>query len=219
MASAGINKHSRIPHLTFRILMLYYARPLAQLLEQLEKLPGIGPKSAQRLAFHVLRGSVQDADNLAQAIRDVREKIKPCSRCGNYTDLEICDICTDARRDEHVLCIVAEPRDLMAIENSGEFKGRYHVLGGVISPIEGIGPEQLSINALMRRIADEGISEVILAVPPTVEGETTANYLANLLKPRNMRVTQLARGLPFGGELDYADQVTIAGALRGRREI
>jgi recombination protein RecR len=199
--------------------MLYYARPLAQLLEQLEKLPGIGPKSAQRLAFHVLRGSVQDAENLAQAIRDVREKIKPCSRCGNYTDLEICDICTDPRRDEHFLCIVAEPRDLMAIENSGEFKGRYHVLGGVISPIEGIGPEQLSVNALVRRIGDEGITEVILAVPPTVEGETTANYLANLLKPRNLRVTQLARGLPFGGELDYADQVTIAGALRGRREI
>lgn len=199
--------------------MLYYARPLAQLLEQLEKLPGIGPKSAQRLAFHVLRGNTQDAENLAQAIRDVREKIKPCSRCGNYTDLEICDICTDPRRDEHFLCIVAEPRDLMAIENSGEFKGRYHVLGGVISPIEGIGPEQLSINALVRRIAEEGISEVILAVPPTVEGETTANYLANLLKPRNVRVTQLARGLPFGGELDYADQITIAGAVRGRREL
>jgi recombination protein RecR len=199
--------------------MLYYARPLAQLLEQLEKLPGIGPKSAQRLAFHVLRGSVQEAENLAQAIRDVREKIKPCSRCGNYTDLEICDICTDPRRDEHALCIVAEPRDLMAIENSGEFKGRYHVLGGVISPIEGIGPEQLSVNALVRRNADSGITEVILAVPPTVEGETTANYLANLLKPRNVRVTQLARGLPFGGELDYADQITIAGALRGRREV
>jgi recombination protein RecR len=199
--------------------MLYYARPLAQLLEQLEKLPGIGPKSAQRLAFHILSAPREDSEQLAQAVRAVREQIKPCSRCGNYTDLEICDICTDPRRDEQFLCIVAEPRDLMAIENSGEFRGRYHVLGGVISPIEGIGPEQLAINSLMRRIADEGIQEVILAVPPTVEGETTANYLANLLKPRNVRITQLARGLPFGGELDYADQVTIAGAVRGRREI
>ena len=199
--------------------MLYYARPLAQLLEQLEKLPGIGPKSAQRLAFHILRAPREEAETLAQAVRAVREQIKPCSRCGNYTDLEICDICTDPRRDEHLLCVVAEPRDLMAIENSGEFKGRYHVLGGVISPIEGIGPEQLSINSLVRRIADEGVQEVMLAVPPTVEGETTGNYLANLLKPRGVRITQLARGLPFGGELDYADQVTIAGAVRGRREI
>ena len=199
--------------------MLYYARPLAQLLEQLEKLPGIGPKSAQRLAFHILRAPREDSELLAQAVRAVREQIKPCSRCGNYTDLEICDICTDPRRDEHLLCIIAEPRDLMAIENSGEFRGRYHVLGGVISPIEGIGPEQLSINKLMKRIPDEGVSEVILAVPATVEGETTGNYLANLLKPRDVRVTQLARGLPFGGELDYADQITIAGAVRGRREI
>jgi len=199
--------------------MLYYARPLAQLLEQLEKLPGIGPKSAQRLAFHILSAPREESEQLAQAVRAVREQIKPCSRCGNYTDLEICDICADHRRDEQFLCIVAEPRDLMAIENSGEFRGRYHVLGGVISPIEGIGPEQLAINSLMRRIVDEGIQEVILAVPATVEGETTANYLANLLKPRNVRITQLARGLPFGGELDYADQVTIAGAVRGRREI
>ena len=199
--------------------MLYYARPLALLLEQLEKLPGIGPKSAQRLAFHILRAPREDSELLAQAVRAVREQIKPCSRCGNYTDLEICDICTDPRRDEHLFCIVAEPRDLMAIENSGEFRGRYHVLGGVISPIEGIGPEQLSINKLMKRITDEGVREVILAVPATVEGETTGNYLANLLKPRDVRVTQLARGLPFGGELDYADQITIAGAVRGRREL
>ncbi len=212
-----IHSALRISHCA--LAMLYYARPLAQLLEQLEKLPGIGPKSAQRLAFHILRAPREDSQLLAQAIGAVREQIKPCSRCGNYTDLEICDICTDPRRDEGHLCIVAEPRDLMAIENSGEFRGRYHVLGGVISPIEGIGPEQLSINKLMKRVADEEIREVILAVPPTVEGETTGNYLANLLKPRNVRVTQLARGLPFGGELDYADQITIAGAVRGRREI
>ena len=198
--------------------MLYYPRPLAQLLEQLEKLPGIGPKSAQRLAFHILRAPREDTENLAQAVRDVRDKIKPCTRCGNFTDEEVCDICTDPRRDASVLCVVAEPRDLMAIENSGEFRGRYHVLGGVMNPIEGIGPDQLNINALMKRIGEEQITEVILAVSPTVEGETTANYLANLLRPRGLRVTQLARGLPFGGDLDYADQMTIAGAMRGRRE-
>jgi recombination protein RecR len=198
--------------------MLYYARPLAQLLEQLEKLPGIGPKSAQRLAFHILRAPREDTEGLAQAVRDVRDKIKPCTRCGNFTDLEVCDICTDPRREGTLLCVVAEPRDLMAVENSGEFRGRYHVLGGVMSPIEGIGPDQLNINGLMKRIGDEGVGEVILAVSPTVEGETTANYLANLLRPRNIRVTQLARGLPFGGDLDYADQMTIAGALRGRRD-
>jgi recombination protein RecR len=198
--------------------MLYYARPLAQLLEQLEKLPGIGPKSAQRLAFHILRAPREDTEGLAQAVRDVRDKIKPCTRCGNFTDLEVCDICTDPRRESTLLCVVAEPRDLMAVENSGEFRGRYHVLGGVMSPIEGIGPDQLNINGLMKRIGDEGVGEVILAVSPTVEGETTANYLANLLRPRNVRVTQLARGLPFGGDLDYADQMTIAGALRGRRD-
>jgi recombination protein RecR len=196
--------------------MLYYARPLAQLLEQLEKLPGIGPKSAQRLAFHILRAPREESEMLAQAVRDVRDKIKPCTRCGNFTDEEICNICTDHRRDSS---LVAEPRDLMAVENSGEFRGRYHVLGGVINPIEGIGPEQLSINMLMKRIAEENVVEAILAVPPTVEGETTANYLANLLKPRGVRATQLARGLPFGGDLDYADQMTIAGAMRGRREI
>ena len=198
--------------------MLYYARPLAQLLEQLEKLPGIGPKSAQRLAFHILRAPREDTEGLAQAVRDVRDKIKPCTRCGNFTDLEVCDICTDPLRESTLLCVVAEPRDLMAVENSGEFRGRYHVLGGVMSPIEGIGPDQLNINGLMKRIGDEGVGEVILAVSPTVEGETTANYLANLLRPRNVRVTQLARGLPFGGDLDYADQMTIAGALRGRRD-
>src|SRR5688500_2899014 len=199
--------------------MLYYARPLAQLLEQLEKLPGIGPKSAQRLAFYLLRAPREESELLAQAVRDVRDKIKPCTRCGSFTDVEICDICTDPRRDSTLLCVVAEARDLMAVENSGEFRGRYHVLGGVMSPIEGIGPEQLRIDTLMKRAGEEEIREVILALSPTVEGETTAHYLSNLFKPRGVRVTQLARGLPFGGDLDYADQMTIAGAVRGRREI
>ena len=198
--------------------MLYYARPLAQLLEQLEKLPGIGPKSAQRLAFHILRAPREDTEKLAQAVRDVRDKIKPCARCGNFTDEEICAICLDPRRETGAICVVAEPRDLMAIENSGEFRGKYHVLGGVMSPLDGIGAEQLTISALMQRLESEGLQEAILALSPTVEGETTANYLANLLKPRGLRVTQLARGLPFGGDLDYADQMTIAGAMRGRRE-
>lgn len=198
--------------------MLYYAKPLAQLLEELEKLPGIGPKSAQRLAFHILRGSRENSERLAAAIRDVRERIKPCARCGNFTDAELCDICLDPRRDEHQLCLVGDARDLMAVESAGELRGRYHVLGGLINPLEGIGPGQLRINELMQRIGAENVSEVILALSPTVEGETTSNYIANLLKPRGVRITQLARGLPFGGDLDYADQVTIAGALRGRRE-
>ena len=198
--------------------MLYYARPLAQLLEQLERLPGIGPKSAQRLAFHILRSSPTDSQRLAEAIREVRERIKPCTRCGNYTDVEVCAICSDPRRVSGELCVVADARDLMAVENSGELHGRYHVLGGLINPMEGVGPSQLSITPLMQRVAEESVTEVILALSPTVEGETTANYIANLMRPRGIRVTQLARGLPFGGDLDYADQVTIAGALRGRRE-
>ncbi len=199
--------------------MLYYPRPLAQLLEQLEKLPGVGPKSAQRLAFHILRASREDGQNLAQAIVNVREKIHPCTRCGNFTDLELCDICTSPRRDSTQLCVVAEPRELIAVENSGEFRGRYHVLNGLLNPIDGIGPEQLSIGALVRRIGEEEVQEVVLALSATVEGETTANYLVNVLKPRGVKLTQLARGLPFGGDLDYADQMTIAGALRGRREV
>jgi recombination protein RecR len=199
--------------------MLYYPRPLAQLLEQLEKLPGIGPKSAQRLAFHILRSPQSDCENLAHAIASVRHNIKPCTRCGNFTDVEICDICTNPRRESTFLCVVAEPRELLAVENSGEFRGRYHVLNGLLNPIEGVGPEQLSIEALVRRLSEEGVQEVVLALSATVEGETTANYLVNVLKPRNVRITQLARGLPFGGDLDYADQMTIAGALRGRREV
>lgn len=199
--------------------MLYYPRPLATLLEQLEKLPGVGPKSAQRLAFHILRAPREEGQKLAQAIVNVRAQIKPCARCGNFTDLELCDICTSPRRDSSQLCVVAEPRELLAVENSGEFNGRYHVLNGLLNPIEGVGPEQLNINALVRRISTEGVQEVVLALSATVEGETTANYLVNVLKPRGVKLTQLARGLPFGGDLDYADQITIAGALRGRREI
>ena len=199
--------------------MLAYPRPLAELLEQLERLPGIGPKSAQRLAFHILRGTNRDADLLASAVRNVREKIRPCARCGHFTDSELCEICLSPRRENGALCVVAEARDVLAIENSNEFFGRYHVLGGVINPLEGIGPGQLAVGELMQRLEPEGVKEAILALSPTVEGETTASFLANLLKERGIVATQLARGLPFGGDLDYADQITIAGALRGRREL
>jgi len=198
---------------------MLYPRPLERLLSELEKLPGIGPKSAQRLAFHLLRTSREDTEALAAAIGTLKAQIRPCTRCGNFTDEELCAICLAPRRENGTLCIVAEPRDVLALENANEFFGRYHVLGGVINPIEGVGPAQLNLGSLVRRLSEEGIAEVILALSPTVEGETTASFLASLLRKHEVRITQLARGLPFGGDLDYADQVTIAGALRGRREM
>lgn len=199
--------------------MLYYPRPLAELLSHLEKLPGIGPKSAQRLAFHLLRAPQKDNAGLAQAIAALHDSIHPCRHCGNFTDTEICSICSDPRRDQTLLCVVAEPRELLAVENSGEFRGLYHVLGGLINPLDGIGPDQLTCAPLLQRVREEGVQEVILALSATVEGETTANYLSRQLQPLEVQITQLARGLPFGGDLDYADQMTIAGALRGRRAI
>jgi recombination protein RecR len=198
---------------------MLYPRPLERLLAELEKLPGIGPKSAQRLAFFILRADKTDNSALADAIRSIREQIRPCSRCGHFTDAELCDICLAPRRENGLLCIVAEARDVLAIENSGEFYGRYHVLGGVISPLEGVGPSQLRLGTLKNRLEEENVEEVILALSPTVEGETTASFVGTMLHETNVKVTQLARGLPFGGDLDYADQVTIAGALRGRREV
>jgi recombination protein RecR len=199
--------------------MRHYAAPLLALLEQLEKLPGVGPKTAQRLAFHVLKAPQGDTEALARAISEVREKIRPCQKCGNYADAPLCDICTDPRRDAFYLCIVSDPRDLLAVENSGEFRGLYHVLGGLLSPLDGIGPGELRLQNLLDRVAGDSVREAVLALSPTVEGEMTASYLAGLLRPRDIKVTQLARGLPFGGDLDYADQATIAGALRGRREL
>lgn len=201
----------------WRLPMLYPA-PLERLLAELEKLPGVGPKSAQRLAFYVLRASQDDNDALASAIASIRQQIKPCERCGHFTDATLCDICASPRRENGLLCIVSEGRDVLAIENSNEFYGRYHVLGGVISPLEGIGPANLRLSNLKSRVREENVEEAILALSPTVEGETTASFLASFLAETGIRVTQLARGLPFGGDLDYADQVTIAGALRGRRE-
>jgi len=197
---------------------MHYAKPLARLVGELEKLPGIGPKSAQRLAFYVLRIPTDEARQLAEAIIEVKERIGTCSVCFNFTDQKVCDVCRNDRRDPSVLCVVAEPRDLLAMERTNEFPGRYHVLGGVISPMEGIGPEMLRVRELIERL-QSGVKEVILATNPTVEGDTTAMYLARLIKPFGVRVTKIAFGLPVGGDLDYADQATLIQALEGRREL
>jgi recombination protein RecR len=201
---------------------VHYAKPLARLVSEFEKLPGIGPKSAQRLAFHVLRIPEEEARNLASAIAEVKAGIRFCSICGNFTDVEVCDICTDTRRDDTLLCVVAEPRDLIAMEKTNEFRGKYHVLLGVINPIEGIGPDKLRIRELVARLSSGAVKEVILATNPTVEGDTTAMYLAHsVIKPldSSIRITRIAHGMPAGGDLDYADQATLISALEWRREI
>jgi recombination protein RecR len=196
---------------------MHYAKPLARLVGELEKLPGIGPKSAQRLAFYLLRIPHDEARQLADAILEVKERITTCSTCFNFTDQPVCDICRNDRRDSSLLCVVAEPRDLLAMERTNEFSGRYHVLGGVISPMEGIGPEMLRVRELIERIQQQEVKEVILATNPTVEGDTTAMYLARLIKPFGAKVSKIAFGLPMGGDLDYADQATLVQALEGRR--
>jgi recombination protein RecR len=197
----------------------HYARPLARLIAELEKLPGIGPKSAQRMAFHVLRVPADEARLLANAILEVKDKIRFCTECYNFTDQELCEICSDARRDVQVLCVVAEPRDLMAMEKTNEFRGRYHVLQGVISPQDGILPDMLRIRELFLRVTRDNVQEVILATNPTVEGDATAFYLANKLKALGPKVSRIAHGLPAGGDLDYADQATLVSALTWRREM
>jgi recombination protein RecR len=198
---------------------LYYAKPLARLIGELEKLPGIGPKSAQRLAFHLLSVSREEAQMLADAIVQVKESIRLCRECFNFTDRELCEICSDPRRERSVICIVAEVRDLIAIEKTGHFRGLYHVLHGVIAPMEGIGPEQLKIRELLERLKSGTVKEVILAFNPTVEGDATAMYLAGLLRPLVPEVTQVAHGLPIGGDMDYADQATLIQAIAGRRKV
>jgi recombination protein RecR len=199
--------------------MAYYAPPIARLLDELERLPGIGPKSAQRLAYHILRGDTETADRLAEAIVEVKRSIHFCERCFNFAESELCDICADPVRDATALCVVEEPRDVVAIERTGEFRGTYHVLQGAISPIDGIGPEQLRVHELISRLADEVITEVILATDPDVEGETTALYVSRLVKPLGIKVTRIASGLPVGGDLEYADEVTLGRALEARREM
>lgn len=198
---------------------MHYAKPLARLVGELEKLPGIGPKSAQRLAFYLLRIPEDEARQLADSILEVKQRISTCQVCFNFTDQPVCDICRSERRDRSILCVVAEPRDLLAMERTNEFTGRYHVLGGVISPMEGVGAEMLRIRELMARLEPEGVKEIILATNPTVEGDVTAMYLARLIKPFGLRVTKIAFGLPVGGDLDYADQATLIQALEGRREL
>ncbi len=195
-----------------------FAAPLERLIEAFRKLPGIGAKSAQRLAFHVLRGSREDAQALASALLEVKETIRLCSSCFNITDTDPCLVCADADRDRSQVCVVEEPHNLVAIERSG-FRGLYHVLHGSIAPLRGIGPDDLKIAPLLQRLRDGSVKEVILATNPNVEGEATAVYLSRLLKPLGVRATRIAQGLPVGSELEYADEVTVGKALEGRREI
>ncbi len=193
--------------------------PLNRLVAQLAKLPGIGEKTAQRLAFHILRAPAEYAQDLSSAIREVVEKVRLCNRCFSLTDQELCGFCQDSRRDERIVCVVEGVSDLMAIERTREFKGRYHVLHGVLSPLEGVGPDQLRIKELLTRLQGGQIEEVIVATNPDVEGEATALYLTRLLKPMGIRVTRIAQGVPMGGDLEYADQATLARALSARREL
>jgi recombination protein RecR len=193
--------------------------PLNRLVAQLAKLPGIGEKTAQRLAFHILRAPGEYATELSQSIREVKEKVHFCTRCFSLTDTELCGFCRDSKRDERVLCVVETYADLMALERTREFKGRYHVLHGVLSPLDGVGPEQLRIKELLTRLGDGHVEEIILATNPDVEGEATALYLTRLLKPMGLRVSRIAQGLPMGGDLEYADQATLAKALSARREL
>lgn len=196
---------------------MLFARPLADLIAELERLPGIGPKSAQRLAYHLLRVPVAETDRLAQAILAAKSKLRFCEACQNVSETERCDICRDPRRDDRTICVVAEPRDIAAIERLHEFKGRFHVLHGLMSPMDGVGPDQLRIKELLARL--EGVEEIILATNPTAEGDATSLYLAKLIKPLGVRVTRLAHGMPVGGELDYADSATLLSALNYRREL
>lgn len=196
-----------------------YATPLRELIDQLSKLPGIGPKSAQRLAFYLLKGNREDAEGLAQAIIHLKDKVKFCPVCYNVTDEPLCEYCADARRDDSVIVVVEEPHDIVAVERTGEFQGCYHVLGAAISPIDGIGPEDLRIKELLKRLEDSKVKEIIIATNPNLEGEATAMYLTKLIRPLNIKVTRLASGLPVGGDLEYADEVTLGSALRGRREM
>jgi recombination protein RecR len=196
-----------------------YAPPVQALIDELGRLPGIGPKSAQRIAFHLLKLPADDSARLARAITEAKARVRFCARCWNVAEEEECGICRDDQRDVHLVCVVEEARDIVAIERTGEFRGRYHVLLGAISPIDGVGPEQLKVRELLARLEPEGVEEVILCTNPNVEGEATALYLARLLKPLGVRVTRLASGLPVGGDLEYADELTLGRALEGRRDV
>ncbi len=199
--------------------MSFYAAPVAKLIEEFEKLPGIGHKTAQRLAFHVLNLPPEKAESLAAAIVNAKSKIKYCSICSNLTDVDPCNICSNASRERSSICVVEEPKDVVAMERTREYKGLYHVLHGAISPMEGIGPEDIKIKELLERVKDGNVKEVIIATNPNIEGEATAMYIAKLLKPLGIKTTRIAHGIPVGGDLEYADEVTLAKALEGRREI
>jgi len=196
-----------------------FAEPLARLIQEFKHLPGIGQKSAQRLAFHVLRAPREDAERLAQAVLDVKDKLGLCASCNNISDSELCPFCADPGRDRSVVCVVEEPPNILPIEVTRQFSGLYHVLHGAISPLKGIGPDQLKITSLLTRIEEGAIQEVILATNPTVEGEATAAYLARLLKPLGLRVTRIAMGIPVGSDLEFADEVTMTKSLENRREL
>jgi recombination protein RecR len=193
--------------------------PIQDLVDELNRLPGIGPKSAQRLAFHIVKEAAQDANRLADAIVQAKERVRFCRECFGVSEGELCKLCADPSRDAEVICVVEEPKDVSVLERSGAIKGRYHVLGGAISPMQGIGPDDLRVNELLDRAKRNGVTEIILATNPNLEGNATAMYVAGLLKPLGIRVTRLASGLPVGGDLEYADEVTLGQALDGRREM
>jgi recombination protein RecR len=193
--------------------------PLSRLVEQLQKLPGIGAKSAQRLAFHILKNPREEAEQLCDAVRDVKERVTYCSVCNNITDADPCGFCTNPSRDATVICVVEEPQNVSVVEKTREFRGLYHVLMGTLSPLHGVGPDDLKIKGLLDRLGTGDVSEVILATSPTVEGEATALYLARLMKPLGVRVTRIAMGIPVGSDLEYADEITMTRAMEGRREL
>jgi recombination protein RecR len=196
-----------------------YEGPVQDLIDELGRLPGVGPKSAQRIAFHLLAAEPADVSRLMSALQRVKDQVRFCRVCGNVAEDDECRICKDARRDLTVICVVEEPKDVVAIERTREFRGRYHVLGGAISPIEGVGPDDLRVRELMTRLADGTVTELILATDPNLEGEATATYLARLVKPMGLSVTRLASGLPVGGDLEYADEITLGRAFSGRRTL
>ncbi len=199
--------------------MKYYAKPLNKLIAELSKLPGIGGKTAQRLAFHILSLDDAEAKALADAITEAKASMRYCSVCGNLTDGDICSVCSDASRDHSVICVVESPRDVSAMERVREYKGVYHVLNGAISPMDGVGPEDINLRSLIVRLQENDVKEVILATNPNIEGEATAMYIARLIKPAGIKVTRIAHGLPVGGDLEYADEVTLSKAMEGRREL
>lgn len=196
-----------------------YTKPVQTLIDELGRLPGVGPKSAQRIAFHLLRVPAVDVERLASAITDAKQRVRFCTRCWNVADGDLCPVCLDERRDSSTLCVVEESRDIVALERTGEYRGRYHVLLGAINPLEGVGPEHLKIRELLARLTPEGVREVIVCTNPNTEGEVTAMYLARALQPLGIRVTRIASGLPVGGDLEYADELTLGRALEGRRDI